>query len=354
MKTSISDLFDSIEYSLLKTKAADIVSTERVKEITMRRLTDNTITAPKPLRRLRPLAVVVIAAAMIVVLGTVALAVSGIGGWFQSYFSGMSERELTSGQQQFIEESAMSIGQSMTSGELTITVESALSDDYTIFVKLLIEAPEGSVLDRDNYRFHEESFMVSADWDRYSSFLNSWSASVTVLEDEDGKSNTVSLLYQGTVRMAPGSGFSFRDGEARKLRFEDFSTWTLDGECVLYAGVWSFDIIYGDNSSGSIELISEPIHCLGQRGDGTSEDVLMTSFEVSAIGATCTYDWDDRGLPEALEFIGVEVVMKDGSVFQLNPAGAVIGSFRFKFYAPIVLGEMDYVRIPDGVVLPVN
>ena len=59
-------------------------------------------------------------------------------------------------------------------------------------------------------------------------------------------------------------------------------------------------------------------------------------------------------VPEALEFIGVEVVMKDGSVIQLSPAGAVIGSFRFKFYAPIVLGEMDYVRIPDGVVLPVN
>ena len=353
MKSNISDMFDSIEYNPLKTKVADIVSAERVKEITMNRLTDNTITAPRPFRRLKPLAVAAIAAALLVALSTVALAVSGIGGWFISYFNRTSSNELSPGQQQFIEESAVGIGQSVTSGELTITVESALSDDYTIFVKLLVEAPEGSVLDRDNYRFRNESFVVNTNWDIYSPYLNSWSASFAILEDEDGKSNTISLLYEGTVRMAAGSGFSFRDGEVRKLRFEDFSTWTLEGEQVLYEGIWSFDIIYGDNKSesGSIELISEPVHCFWQREDGTREDVWMTSFELSEMGASCTYDWDDGGLPEALEFIGVEVVMKDGSVIQLSPAGAVVGSFRFKFYAPIVLGEVDYVKIPIGVVL---
>ena len=106
--------------------------------------------------------------------------------------------------------------------------------------------------------------------------------------------------------------------------------------------------------SGRWRTLGSGINSLGQRGDGTNEDVLITSFELSAMGVTCSYDWDDGGLPEALEFIGAEVVMKDGSVVQLNPASGFVGSCSFKFYVPIVLGDVDYVRIPGGVVLPVN
>ena len=310
----------------------------------------------------RRLATILIAAILLIALAVSALAYFGMGDWFKRFFTERSGSGLSSGQQQYIDEKTVGIGQSVTSGDLTITVESALSDDCTIYVKLLVEAPEGTVLggeDDLNFFFENVSFLASENWEQYDSYLRGAGGPCYVLDDEDGKSNTASLLLERTVTMAPDSGFSFRDGEVRRLRLENFCMTTKDyKEIPLFEGVWSFDIIYGDNGSSTVELISEPVHCQGRRGIGTYEDVWMNSFELSALGATCTYEfWDDGGLPEALDFIGTEAVMKDGSVIALSPgSGAIstagIGSFTFRFDAPIALDEVDYILLPGDIIIP--
>lgn len=317
-------------------------------------------------------------------LAATALAMSGVGGWFLDFFRGRSGKELTPGQQQLIESSAAEIGQSVTSGDLTITVESVLCDDYTIYVKLNVEAPEGVMLDADNYTFEKDAWLKNPNWElkNYGKYFNGYSGSCTVLEDDDGKGNTVSLLFQRTVTMAPGSGFSFRDGETRLFELKNFQT-RVDNEMdegntavTLFEGIWCFELVYGDGTNG-VELISEPARSIGWRWSshedgvdpalGPHEDVWITSFVLSPLSATCFYTfWDDGGLPEALSFYGAELIMKDGSVMRLLPLGAAVGTmpggttsgyvtFKIDVSGTIVdLDEVDCVRFPGDVVLLVS
>ena len=315
---------------------------------------------------------------MLLALSIVALAVSGVGAWFLDFFRGQSGRDLTPGQQQLIEGSAAAIGESVTDGGLTITVETVLCDDYTVYVKLNVEAPEGAVLDAGNYDFEKDAWLKNPNWElkNYSKDLNGYSGSCTVLEDYDGKANTVSLLFQRTVTMAPDSDFTFRDGEARWFELRNFQEWTDEGAVTLYEGVWRFEFVYGDGDN-SVELISEPVHSRGWRwsahvegNDPVSdpyEDVWITSFVLSPLGATCFYEyWDDGGYPEALNFYEVELVLKDGSVVKLYPKDAAVGTmpggvtsgyFKFKIDVAgtiVALEEIDYVSLPGDVILPVK
>ena len=331
----------------------------------------------------RRLTAVLIAATLLLVGTASALAFSGVGEWFLDFFRGQSGKDLTPGQQHLIEGSAADIGESVTSGGLTITVESVLCDDYTIYVKLNVEAPEGVVLDADNYTFEKDVFLGNPNWKlkNYSKYLNGYSGSCTVLEDNDGKSNTVSLLFQRTITMAPGSNFSFRDGKARWFELKNFQTSEDVGDggnkaVTLFEGIWRFEFVYGDGTN-SVELISAPVYSRGWRWslhedgvdpvDDPYEDVLITSFVLSPLGATCFYEfWDDGGKPEALNFYGVELVMRDGSVVGLFPSDAAAGTmpgggtsgyFKFKVDMSgtiVVLDEVDYVRFPGDVVLPMG
>ena len=343
-----------------------------------------TISSPRIIRNRRPVhrlsraLSVAAVVALLLALSIVALAVSGVGAWFLDFFRGQSGRELTPGQQQLIEGSAAAIGESVTDGGLTITVETVLCDAYTVYVKLNVEAPEGAVLDAGNYTFEKDAWLKNPNWDKknYSKDLNGYTGSCTVLEDNDGRNNTVSLLFERTVTMAPGSDFTFRDGEARWFELRNFQEWTDEGAVTLYEGVWRFEFVYGDGDN-SVELISEPVHSRGWRwsahvegNDPASdpyEDVWISSFVLSPLGATCFYEyWDDDGLPEALNFYEVKLVMKDGSVVKLYPKDGAVGTmpggvtggfFNFKIDVAgtiVALDEIDYVSLPGDVILPMK
>ncbi len=222
-------------------------------------------------------------------LSITALAYFGVGEWFKSFFAERSGSELSPGQRQYIDEKAVGIGQSMTCNGWTVTVESALSDRHSTYIKINVEAPEGTVLDGKTYSFQSDSLPRLAT-DEQEAAVRSSGRSWELLEDEDGKSNTISLLRSSSVTMAPGSGFSYTDGAVRTLRLENLCVWTGSEEVVVAEGVWSFEFVFAENDedeTGELALISEPVHCQGKRGRGTYEDVWMTSFELALLGATC-------------------------------------------------------------------
>lgn len=318
---------------------------------------------------------ILIAAAVILALTTgTALAIqSGIGSWFTNLFREQSGEVLSPGQEQLIEDLAVAIGEGVTHENLTVMVESALSDDYTAYIKVLVEAPEGVVFDKDNYNFQKYSLSLGED-DRYWPYLVSMGGSCALVEDDDGKNNTITLLIKKMVTMAPESGFSFRDGDSRKLQLENLQTWSMDeGYITLFEGAWSFDVTLSENLSddssneiNEIELISEPVYCQGLESAWTMagetvetyEEVKMTSFVLNTFGATCTYERlhiDNNG--SALEFVGTEIVMKDGTIIMLQPRSAAFnfdinqGYFTFTTDAPIILDDVDFIRLPDGVIL---
>lgn len=315
-------------------------------------------------QKTRTLRILPVAAIVAVLLTITALAVSGIGGWFLDFFRGQSTEELSPGQQQFIEEGAVGIGLSIKSGDLAVTVESALSDDYTALIKLKIEAPDGVALDEDNYAFHNSTFRLSEPGENQSEAdVISASGAYYLLDDEDGKSNTITILFERSLRLLSGSDFTYRDGVARTLRLENFCTWTDEGEQLLYEGEWSFEFVLGDSGSGAVELVTELVKAQGEKGsDGEYEPVLVTSFEISPLGIVGRYEYVQTHEPyfyEALEFRGVEVVLKDGSIIYPSPSSGSVGgdgtgSFSLAFSAPIALEDVDFVRLPGGHCLSVQ
>lgn len=68
--------------------------------------------------------------------------------WFVTYFSKESEKPLSQGQVEFVEEHTQDISQKQTCNGYTIELKSVLSDDYNAYVVFGITAPEGVYLDR--------------------------------------------------------------------------------------------------------------------------------------------------------------------------------------------------------------
>ena len=96
----------------------------------------------KCVHSVRKIAVLTAAAAMLIALAGTAVAYFSEADWFMTYFSQRTEEPLTTQQNQYIEDQTVSIGQSATSGGVTVTLESAFSDGYSGFVNLQVASPE--------------------------------------------------------------------------------------------------------------------------------------------------------------------------------------------------------------------
>lgn len=326
------------------------------------------ISNPKQRASGHRLATILIAAVLLMALTVSALAYFGTGDWFKSFFAERSGGNLSPGQQQYIDEKTVGIGQSATYDGWTVTVESAICDKYHTYIKVNIEAPEGTVLEESAYFFESDSLSRAEPVDTSRYEILSSGVGWEPLDDGDGKSNTISIMRTSKVTVASGSDFSYADGDARILRLENFCVWQDDDELVqkevvLAEGVWSFEFVFVENNdteTDEIELISKPILCQGQRMMGNNVEVKMTSFRLNALGAVCEYGFIGDDKPEALSFEGVQAVMKDGSVIELRPAAAGliaetnIANSNFKFDAPIVLVEVDHIMFPNDVIFPVS
>ena len=114
------------------------------------------------------------------------------------------------------------------------------------------------------------------------------------------------------------------------------------------------DIDRDDSIIGSIELVTEPVYCYGSVLMGDCQEVLLTSFELRTFGAIMTYEQSPDERSEAIDFIGVQIIMKDGSAVELSPSDGQVGIFTFRLAAPIILTDVDYVQFPDGLMLTLN
>lgn len=354
MEKSIPDILDSILNPDTHTKTRNVVSIEAVRELTLEKIGFSgdlfrEASKPRHKTRLVPALLCIIA---ILSLCTVALAATGVidlGSWFDSFFEERSGGNLSTGQQEFIQNAAVGIGQSVTSDGLTVTVDSVLNDEYTAYIKLNVEAPEGTNLDEGYYYFQEIAFYLSEPESDSSDSPFSAGGSFTRLDDGDGRSNTASFLIERSRAVRAGSDFSYADGKKRMLILTNFCEMTDDyTEHVLNEGKWNFEFNLAEEGGGSIQFIDTPVECQGRRGVGVYEKVNLTSFILSSFGASLTYTWDDGGVPEALEF-EAEIVMKDGSTVPLQASGASGGNFSFRLNVPIVLDDIDYIRVGETI-----
>lgn len=160
-------------------------------------------------------------------------------------------------------------------------------------------------------------------------------------------SNTTDIVYFFGVKTIDDPAFPL-DGKWI-AHIEDLATRHFDGqkiiEKVIAQGVWEPEVSFAGSDLRTIECLTEPITISGSEGK-----VTITSFQLRTLGAVITLA--EGG--DISYFLNPTAVMKDGTEI---PMGIGDGSGRIIRKAadtPIDLDQVDFVRLEDGTVLPVN
>jgi len=308
------------------------------------------------LRRLGAcLSVLVLVVATTALVGTGYVFAAGMG-FVEDYFGlfiSRSGAQLSEAQREYLETAAAAIGESVTCGDATVTVRSAITDGDICYIYMDLEAPEDISLEALNGKGlgFEEHTLRSDSTARHP--VHSSSMTFIPVEDNDGKANTISMVLRATVMSAQDSTFSFADGHTRTLTLQNMSAYKDTfpfNQYRLTEGTWSFRFRFspvGDNAQQELELLQEPVVCIGERMSGKPIGVNMYSIRLGALGMTLRYSYDPGVLPEAVDFGQIRMVLRDGSEILAQPHGGVMGSCMYLFDAPVVISQIDHIIIND-------
>ena len=367
-------------------------------------------------RHSRKFAVLIAAVIALMALTVTAFAAEEIAGWFRQYFNKQAEAPLTPGQIEFIEENEQVIAETQVINGWTVELKSSIHDEKTAYVIFGITAPEGFILgDRvdspDDSRIipgntgmnAEGNELFTASVPLISREQNyTWSLTYGFEEDGDGKDNTIDYVFQISLEKLYndkdillddpfGAEFyfcfdkfvrSYRDTEYERellnTKYKGQTDYMLEPEEVerihqaevLTDGLWKFTVSFADSQADTLELISDPIYTEALASveiesdalftDRKNEimDVKMTSFKLTALGASITCDFEGNAVSALFEYqnlYGYEdrhifVVLKDGTQIPLYTDGR---SDNLSAASPIVLDEVDHVLLADGTKLMV-
>ncbi|MBR0598006.1 DUF4179 domain-containing protein [Sinanaerobacter chloroacetimidivorans] len=157
---------------------------------------------------------------------------------FAAYYYQLDEKFLsylgTRGDEQtkVLNSSGVPIHKQVTNNGLTIDVKEIIGDQYSFYVLFDVIAPEGMILNREQYRFDLERLFVEG--------ANSMGWSFDQLPDGNTKDNKISLVLSANVN-------EDLIGKPASLTFENFTTYhwdeeTQDGTWLpLVDGQWKVD-----------------------------------------------------------------------------------------------------------------
>lgn len=312
---------------------------------------------PQQHRTRRWSSLILIAAAILAAMALTAFAADDIANWFRSFFADLSQGGLSKSQIEYIDKNTSEIAQSQTQEGYTITVESAFTDGRSAYIKMILTAPEGTVLDAENYSPEDIGYVSNEDG-AVIPFDSGWG----LITDNDDRENTVGMLctiYNAAQFQKAGKWvFKIENLNAtysRNAGRDDYEMWHE----TVAEGLWIFEIELKDAMNEEIELISEPIPCRIDIGlgdlDGNKVEqyvgVTITSFKLRAMGAEMTYEFDEY-VYAAGEFDDIYIVMKDGRQILMKTKTCAIGSNTFLFLEPVIFSEIDHILLPGGTKLP--
>lgn len=142
MKKRISDLLDGYEDGSVELSGGTPLSPARIKELTMNKIT------PKKNKLYRLPVRLLAAAAIVAALTASAMAVNyaiGAGGLMQGFFA-RDGGPLSTGQIENLDQVGQTFEEGVTDNGATITPIAALADENCYYLRLRIEAPEGTAL----------------------------------------------------------------------------------------------------------------------------------------------------------------------------------------------------------------
>ena len=407
MKRRISDMLDQFPAKPMEMELDTPLSSERIRDLTMSRVNNQSKKVKRPVFRL------LVAAAVIAALGLSAVAaeeIFGVGDAFreilnrklkenQAYIENndmdMVVREtISEGQIEVVNKLGESFQeQSETYEGTTMTLTAAYGDAHVIHLYFRVEAPEGTVMpDGILYKFNnlEEDFdgdghadlltlAEDAPYEKAGQFVD-----IEPLPDDDPADNRKE--FHVTIKCQSGLGMAFNDGVTKYLHvngiFEqvvdvdgdedacvqiapanfafdiglvnDVRIVELDVKGITYGGpktrTWTHDspciALCEENLTGE----SDPESGLPIHAESWDYSVTVKSLSISSLSA----DWECEWIcdKESLNFgVSFQVIMKDGTSVMNLPGDGHYGdnwaSGTVLFATPIDLDEVDYILIGD-------
>lgn len=383
MKRNISDLLDRYPAEDVELGGNSPYSSNRIKEITMKNIHTETKSRKRGFKPARLLVAAAVAAAF-----TVSALAAGrlLGGeLFGDVFSRGND-SLTPGQMETIDRLVQTFeGQdgaapaAVTDNGASITPLAALADGNIYYLRLRVEAPEGTAL-------------PDLDWERDGACYQLFgpeAADRLTLEPVQGAYPADAFGYQLDFRPLPDSepndnvkefvvqftnlsddGIALNDGVSKQLTIHGL--WTQDSDKVytpIFTGEFAFDI--GLNfQSQLLDLAVDGLTWSTRAEDefrGVAYDVTNTVKQMSLSPLSLSYRYTTT-LPKDNNWIGaglgpVEIVLKDGTAIPcIHGCDTDVGDSQtgtrelegfVVFDQPLDLSQVDYVQYGENKI-PVN
>ena len=350
MKMRISDLLDGWEDCSVELCPPPEVSPERIRERTMSSLRHR----PNPGRRtlLRVLACAAAAAAL-TVSALAAYQIWGPGELFQSFFA-LESNALDDGQRELLDQIGTTDLSSSVSQGTTLTPLAAITDEHTLYLRLQVEAPDGTVLpdmgELEGHIFEDIRLSDTAS----GTALNWGMQKARFLEDETPGDNIFELVF--ILYGTPGSA-NWNDGTEKTLTLERLhlepDVGTTEGAVVL-DGTWEFQLSHFYQSQ-AVEVDtdgavwSDPDH---------PNTITLDYLQLSPLSVSYRLHCTDSSLIPKND-IGIDLVLRDGSIFSLSMGNGTFGPDFMEgvvaFDTPIPLERIDYIRFQEHMLhLPQN
>ena len=353
MKKKLSDLLDAYGDPNIELEIPTPLSSERIKELTMSKIKKDAPTKARTTFR------VVMAAAIIAGLALSVFAATSAAAWFQAFFASENDSELSNEQMELIEQSAVAIDRSQTVDGYTIHVESVLNDEQKVYVKLDLYAPEGVALPYEE-RFFEQMGLYTHDGAQVN---DGWGLGESI--DADKTDNHVEILM--TFDIADPSLLLSDGGVSLVLTnlYREYGSHFSRTREMLAEGTWNIDLTFGTTQEQlwEYEVLTDSVPCtMVKYHTGEETEISLTSICLRPLTIDVVYDYPDGADLEPLNWMGVKIFNKDGTVINVMPsdgtirpeADQVTGYMTLQPMAPIILEAAAYIQFPDGTQIPVT
>lgn len=265
------------------------------------------------------------------------------------------------------------IGQNGEQNGFSLELKSVVYESYTAYATFGLTAPEdidfSDVLDghsNGSLGFSDCQADIPAN------------VSYEVLDDGDGKNNTLKIVVSIQPIISQGAPSAFGSGKTCEIVFSDVVYHRENEKELLASGQWKFVIELTEADSGELELLDSPVSTKvwGSRtgaseseGIDAIEEVTLTSIRVAPLHVEVSFE-----IPEPSDsFVGIfidaaafapppgtdgadyeniAIVMKDGTEISLFQSMGAKDVAILTADSPIVLEEVDCLRMSDGTRIP--
>lgn len=282
-------------------------------------------------------------------------------------------RRSDQGQEPLSGQQAEDIGQNGEQNGFSLELKSVVYESYTAYATFGLTAPE----DRDFSDVLDGHSNGSLGFSVLQTDIPA-NVSYEVLDDGDGKSNTLKIAVSIQPVIEQGAPSAFGPGKTCEIVFSDVVYHREDEKELLASGQWKFVIELAKADSGERELLDSPVSAkvwVSRTGEVESErmdaieDVTLTSVRITPLHVEVSFETPEPAdsfvgvfidaatfAPppgtDGADYENIAIVMKDGTEISLFQSMGAKDVAILTASSPIVLEEVDCLRMSDGTRIP--